>query len=232
MQKQIVAHRGAPKLARENTLESFQKAIDLGADMVELDVRQTLDGVLAVFHDAKIAGRPISQITFQELNDIAQKENFIVPTLAQAVGLLAGKVKASIEIKEMGYELKVAETAKQYLKIDEYEIISFIFPVLEKIGRNYPEVKLKLILGNRFGRLKQVLDFLFNMTKVLGIVNGFCLHYRLMDFGLHFFIPKNFSITVWTLDEPGRISKFLKNERVNFITTNYPDLALSLRNNL
>lgn len=150
MQKQIVAHRGAPKLARENTLESFQKAIDLGADMVELDVRQTLDGVLAVFHDATIAGRPISQITFQELNDIAQKANFNVPTLAQALGLLAGKVKASIEIKEMGYELKVAETAKQYLKRDEYEIISFIFPVLEKIRRNYPEVKLKLILGSRF----------------------------------------------------------------------------------
>ena len=70
--KLIIAHRGAPKLARENTLMAFQKAIDLGADIIELDVRQTKDGELAVFHDQDIGGKKISGLTFAEVNRVAE----------------------------------------------------------------------------------------------------------------------------------------------------------------
>ncbi len=48
----IIAHRGASGSGVENTLESFEKAIELGVDMVEFDVRRTHDGVLIVYHDA------------------------------------------------------------------------------------------------------------------------------------------------------------------------------------
>lgn len=56
----VIAHRGASRAARENTLEAFRRAVALGADGVELDVRPTADGVLVVHHDARLAGgRPI-----------------------------------------------------------------------------------------------------------------------------------------------------------------------------
>lgn len=52
----VLAHRGACKRARENTLEAFRIAADLGADGVELDARRTADGVLVVSHDPVVEG--------------------------------------------------------------------------------------------------------------------------------------------------------------------------------
>ena len=60
----VIAHRGASALApHENTLEAFQIAIDLKADMVEFDVRKTSDNILIVFHDGTIDGRKIGHTT-------------------------------------------------------------------------------------------------------------------------------------------------------------------------
>ena len=50
----IIGHRGAMGYAPENTLESFKKAIELGCDAIELDVRLSKDGQLVVIHDAKV----------------------------------------------------------------------------------------------------------------------------------------------------------------------------------
>ena len=57
----VIAHRGASGMVgQDNTLESFQKAIEIGADMVEFDVRQTKDKVLIVHHDKNFADTPIA----------------------------------------------------------------------------------------------------------------------------------------------------------------------------
>jgi glycerophosphoryl diester phosphodiesterase len=54
-----IGHRGASKEFRENTLPAFQRAIELGADGVELDVHVTADGVAVVHHDPGVrAKRP------------------------------------------------------------------------------------------------------------------------------------------------------------------------------
>jgi glycerophosphoryl diester phosphodiesterase len=53
---QVIAHRGASRARRENTVAAFETARSLGADAVELDVRRTSDGVLVVHHDARLDG--------------------------------------------------------------------------------------------------------------------------------------------------------------------------------
>ena len=64
----VIAHRGASYLAGiDNTIESFQLAIDIGADMVEFDVRSTKDNVLVVIHDSTFADTPISWQTYETL---------------------------------------------------------------------------------------------------------------------------------------------------------------------
>ena len=54
MTPQIIAHRGASYLAPENTLTAFKKAMEIGADGVEMDVQQTIDAGLVIHHDYMI----------------------------------------------------------------------------------------------------------------------------------------------------------------------------------
>jgi glycerophosphoryl diester phosphodiesterase len=88
----VIAHRGASKLAKENTIEAFQRAVDVGADGVELDVRRSADGVLVVHHDARVSdGRVITTTPWQELP-------WYVPTLGDALDACTG-AWVNIEIK-------------------------------------------------------------------------------------------------------------------------------------
>jgi len=71
----IVAHRGASRQAHENTLESFLAAVEMGADMVELDIRRTADGKLVPFHDPSISrygrGPLVQDLTLSSLLVVA-----------------------------------------------------------------------------------------------------------------------------------------------------------------
>ncbi len=65
---EVLAHRGASAAARENTIEAFRLAAAMGSDGVELDVRRTLDGLLVVHHDARVAdGRAIGDMRGPDL---------------------------------------------------------------------------------------------------------------------------------------------------------------------
>ncbi|MCT2594199.1 glycerophosphodiester phosphodiesterase [Streptomyces sp. N2-109] len=82
-----VAHRGAPYVARENTLASFRSAIAAGADAVELDVRISRDGVPVIVHDRTLArlwglDTPVSDLTATQLEEVTSGG---VPTLADAL---------------------------------------------------------------------------------------------------------------------------------------------------
>jgi glycerophosphoryl diester phosphodiesterase len=64
----IFAHRGASAVERENTVAAFAAAVAMGADGVELDVRRTADGALAVHHDAHLAdGRLLVEVAAGDL---------------------------------------------------------------------------------------------------------------------------------------------------------------------
>ena len=65
---QVLAHRGASNASRENTIDAFRLAGELGCDAVELDVRRTSDGQLIVHHDARLAdGRAIVELSAADL---------------------------------------------------------------------------------------------------------------------------------------------------------------------
>jgi glycerophosphoryl diester phosphodiesterase len=89
---QVIAHRGASRAERENTVAAFHRARQLGADAVELDVRRTLDGALVVHHDAHLDdGRALVALTAGELPAH-------VPSLAAALDACAG-MWVNVEIK-------------------------------------------------------------------------------------------------------------------------------------
>jgi len=89
----IYAHRGLHVTERENTVEAFRGAVDLGVDGVELDVRRTADGHLVVHHDATIDGVAVSEMAYFDLPDY-------VPTFEEAMKACRG-IGVNVEIKNI-----------------------------------------------------------------------------------------------------------------------------------
>ncbi|MCE5312933.1 MAG: glycerophosphodiester phosphodiesterase [Nitrospiraceae bacterium] len=121
-----IGHRGARAYETENTLASFQKAIKLGANAIELDVRATLDRQPVVFHDEDLKrvfgiDMTIAQTEFSKLQQIS---NSRIPTLKEALAFIGTKVqKIIIELKETGIEQEVLNVVSS-LKMQKKVIIA------------------------------------------------------------------------------------------------------------
>jgi glycerophosphoryl diester phosphodiesterase len=103
----IIAHRGDSSRALENSLEAFSLALAVPAEMIEFDLRMSRDGVLYVLHDrhtARTADRniDIEQASSQQIADIRLRNGEPVPTLEEALRLVAGRAGINIEIKSDG----------------------------------------------------------------------------------------------------------------------------------
>jgi glycerophosphoryl diester phosphodiesterase len=107
----VIAHRGASGIAPENTLAAVKKAMDAGADIIEIDVHLTQDRQLVVMHDETVdrttngTGK-IKDLTLKEIKALDAGEWFSkefggesAPTLEEVMKLIAGKHKLLIEIK-------------------------------------------------------------------------------------------------------------------------------------
>lgn len=100
----VIAHRGASARAPENTLLAFRAALSDGADGIELDARLTLDGAVVVMHDDDVArvtngvGR-ISEMSFEQLGSVLVRGSEPVPTLVEALEVVAGRIDVVVEIK-------------------------------------------------------------------------------------------------------------------------------------
>jgi glycerophosphoryl diester phosphodiesterase len=108
----ICGHRGARAHAPENTLAGFALAAEMGADLIELDVRLTRDGALAVIHDATVdrtthgTGR-IADLTWDEIQSLDAGIRFgeafagqRVPALGEVLDWARGRVYLAVEVKE------------------------------------------------------------------------------------------------------------------------------------
>jgi glycerophosphoryl diester phosphodiesterase len=143
----VVAHRGASSVAPENTLEAFEKAIELGADMVEFDVRRGGDGRLVISHDPLPAPD--------------------VPTLDQVVELCAGRIALDVELKEAGLENEVL----QVVASADVVVTSFLPEVVTAAKRLRPDVRTGLLL-RRLPAADAPADFLAPHVELLHRVPG------------------------------------------------------------
>jgi glycerophosphoryl diester phosphodiesterase len=124
----IVAHRGAWHGAPENSLASIEKAIAVGADIVEIDVRKSADGELFLMHDdtlLRMAGidRDAETFTIAELQAIVLREDNggehrattdqRIPTLKQVFETIRGRIFADLDLKDRGLFSEVAACARE-----------------------------------------------------------------------------------------------------------------------
>jgi glycerophosphoryl diester phosphodiesterase len=227
--KLIVAHRGASAYAKDNSIDSFTKAIDMGADMIELDVRQTADSVLIAHHDATTGGRRISQTTYDELKRIDGD----IATCKEVLKLARGKIKLDIELKEQGYEKEAINLALEYMSPDDFVVTSFKSGCLEAIKRYHTKIKIGPILG-RHQIIKALLSRIsakFPAKRACDVgADYLVIDYRLAsDKVLKSAKENGLNIMVWTIDDTGDMRRFLSNDAVCGIITNHPDIAVKLK---
>ena len=155
---QIVAHRGVPGAAPANTLPAFARAVELGADAVELDVRLTRDGVPVVSHyiyldDTTSGAGPLFAYSAAELEEIevrgpADGAGAPIPTLAAVLEAFAGRIGLEIELKGPEPEAAacVGALLAGYRPIwDTLEITSYEPALLQAIRQTCPGVAVDLL---------------------------------------------------------------------------------------
>lgn len=230
-QKLIIAHRGAAGDAKENTIESFQRAIALGADMIEFDVRRTKDEVLIAYHDETIQDRPVKELTFESIHRIAEHQGFEIPTVDEVLRFARGMIKLDVEVKEEGYEKEMVELILRYYEEDEFVVTSFLDASLRTVKDNYPRVQVGLILGTSRASLRTRISEIFPAKRCNEAKADFLVpHWKLLRLGF-FARPLRHKkpLFVWTVNDVQMIRELLRDRRVDAIVTDRADLAVSLR---
>jgi glycerophosphoryl diester phosphodiesterase len=127
-----IGHRGAKGYVAENTLASFQKAIELGADGIELDVHLCQSGEVVVIHDDTIE-RTTSGKGFVKDYSATELKAFGIPTLMSVFELVNKKCFINVELKTYETADKVAELIEQYVAEKDWKYEDFIVSSFEKL---------------------------------------------------------------------------------------------------
>lgn len=150
-----IGHRGAKGHLAENTLESFQKAIDLGVDGIELDVHLSADGEIIVIHDETVDRTTdgkgfVKEMTLCELKKLRIENRFEIPTLAEVFDLVNYKYLINIELKATETTKPVVDLIEDYVvnkgwKYKNFLISSFDWPALQTVRDLHEEIPLGVL---------------------------------------------------------------------------------------
>lgn len=153
----VIGHRGACGYEPENTLRSFQKAIELGAEMIELDVQLCKTGELVVIHDTTVnrttngKGR-VSKISLKKLQSFNGRKGEKIPTLGDVFRLVDRRTRINIELKGKGTAAPVADLIQKYVQEKRWQerdfcISSFLMKEIEDFRKINKTVEVGLLFG-------------------------------------------------------------------------------------
>jgi glycerophosphoryl diester phosphodiesterase len=220
----VIAHRGAWGRATqgahaENTLDAFEAAIALGADMIELDVRRTRDGQLIVFHDARVKTVPTGSLAYEALTARAKSRP---PLLAEVLGLARNRIALNLEIKEPGYVRETIELLRPF-GLEHCLVSSFLDDVVREAKDIAPELRTGLLVGTSFRKA---------LATRLPAVKADCLvlHRRLATVtALEQAAAAGVPCVIWTVNTPRALDRYLGHTAVEGVVTDLPALALERR---
>lgn len=188
MTPEIIAHRGASYLAPENTLTAFKKAMELGADGVEMDVQQTIDAGLVIHHDymidlhTDISGRiydmtmgDLRELDFGSWKDALFKDEKIA-TLQEAMELCKQMPGCTVHLElkstmdnDPEFVPRVLEVLQQTGMVEQVILISFNHALLRQAKQLLPELRVGALV---YGELESMLLPPPIIWKDLGLTNG------------------------------------------------------------
>lgn len=146
----LIGHRGAPRERPENTLPSFMRALELGADGIELDVHATKDGVVVVHHDevpratapsGRLTGKRIDALTFDELQGFSVRGMALIPTLAEVLAAVRGRADVFVELKGSGVEAATIDAIRKSSNPERCAVHSFDHDAVRRAREIAPDIR-------------------------------------------------------------------------------------------
>ncbi len=165
----VIGHRGAAAIRPENTMAAVLKAIEDGADWVEIDVQETADGVVIIAHDSdfmKLAGVPL-KVWDATMEDVAEIDigswfgpeyaSERTPTLYDVLEAAKGKSKVIIELKYYGHDVdlenRVAAIVEELEMQDHIATMSLKYPAVQKMKALRPDWRAGVLAATAIGDL-------------------------------------------------------------------------------
>jgi glycerophosphoryl diester phosphodiesterase len=220
-----IAHRGAKGYEPENTLASFQKALDMQVDGIELDVHLSSDGHLIVLHDETIDKTTngkglVNSFSLQKLKSFRIENEHQIPTLAEVFDLVNQQCFINIELKS--YESADAVVALIELYVSEknwnynsFLVSSFDWNALQQVRFLNDEIPIGVLAETN-----------------LDLAQAFAKFIQAKSIHPHFHLltkentaqmqEKGFEVFPWTINEPEDIAK-IKTFNINGIITDFPN---------
>jgi glycerophosphoryl diester phosphodiesterase len=159
----IIGHKGAAGYAPENTILSFQKAIEIGCRVTELDVRLSKDGYAVVIHDEEVSrvtdGKGlVREMSLLELKNLNCPEGQKIPTLQEVVDLCKGKIDLLIELKAPGTPDKVNQIIVENNIEKNVAILSFYPDLLREMKKLNSFLKIGLLFEEYSEKIWQLVE--------------------------------------------------------------------------
>lgn len=220
-----IGHRGAMGYAPENTMKSFEKALELGVDVIEVDVHRAKSGEIVVIHDETVTrtmGREgeVAKMTLRELQALDAGAGERIPTLSQVLDYVNRRAKINIEIKNIGFAADMLKIIKHFVEkknwsYEDFFVCSFIHPELRFIKELEPRVRISPLImglpetyaefGEKLGAFSVNMDFEFINQEFVDDAHR-----------------RGIQVFAWTVNEPQDIAR-MKILGVDGIISDFPD---------
>lgn len=235
----VCAHRGRSGVFPENTMPAFEGAVELGVDLIELDVHRTADGEIVCIHDGSVnrttdGEGKVSEMTLEQIQALdagtwkgAEYAGTRIPTLREVLLQIAPQVVIHIEIKQRGIAEQVVNLVREADTLRRVAFISFSTDDLRAVKAAEPAASCGLITGG---------------PKEQGLEGERALIGEALDCGANFITCNHGSATAslvrechlvgllflaWTIDTPERLQRAF-DFGVDGVVSNFPERAMEM----
>jgi len=226
----IIAHRGYVAGNVENTISGLVSAANAGADLIEIDIQQTVDGEFVVFHDRtlrRLAGKNgvIANMTLSELKTLTIHQNGYSDKIASLEDCIeiakALDVALLIELKVHGKETedvlpKLVEKLRKYKVLDSYYVQSTDGQKMTQLKKLVPNLRVGIVYALNIGPMEEGVDF-------IALEESWVTEQLIEE------LKQNpMDLFVWTLNDDRSLQTFIE-KNVSGVITDHPDVAHDLR---
>ncbi len=223
----VIGHRGAMGHETENTLASVQKAMDLGVDMLEIDVFKIESGEIVVFHDERVerltnGGGSIEEYNISDVRKLRLEGNHKIPMLQDVLKLINNKVRLNIELKGANTADRVNFIVNTYIAKNGWEPNNFLISSF-----NWDELRAMRKLNKEIAIAVLTEDDPIDAIPLAKELNAEAINpdfTRLTLENANKIKEAGFKIYTWTLNEEEGIDQ-MKKLGVDGIFTDYPELV-------